>query len=107
MQISETTHAEPQDQVDAPVYRVNFWQQPRPGYAWNLDAFLLSEVDGVVEALRWAEEHANGRSFELFVESHWEPVGPFEAPRKAGLIRLCGEDPNANRQTIPFSAPLR
>lgn len=95
MRAIETVHAEPRDSDDSPCYRVNFWEQPRPGYGWNLDAFVLVEVQDVSEALRWVEEHANGRPFELFAEMDSEPEKPLGAPRKASLVRLLGNNPNA------------
>jgi hypothetical protein len=95
MRAIETDHAEPRDSVDAPCYRVNFWVQPRPGYSWALDAYALVEVQDVSEALRWVDEHANGRLFELFAETDFEPEAPFGTPRKTGLVRLLGSNPNA------------
>lgn len=95
MHTIETVHAEPHDSEDSPCYRVNFWEQPRPGYGWNLDAFVLVEVHDVAEALRWVEENARGRLFELFAEMHPEPDKPFGTPRKTSLIRLLGSNPNA------------
>jgi len=47
----------------------------------------------VSEALRWVEEHANGRPFELFAELDSEPEKPFGAPRKTALVRLFGNNP--------------
>lgn len=95
MRAIETVHAEPRDSDDSPCYRVNFWEQPLPGYGWNLDAFVLVEVKDVSEALRWVEEHANGRPLELFAEMGSEPEKPLGTPRKASLIRLLGNNPNA------------
>ena len=95
MRAIETVHAEPHDSDDSPCYRVNFWEQPRPGYGWNLDAFVLVEVQDVSEALRWVEKHAKGRPYELFVEMGSEPEKPFDAPRKTALTRLLGNNPNA------------
>jgi hypothetical protein len=93
MRASETVHAEPAFSLGAPSYRVNFWQRSGEG-AWALDAFVLTEVREVTEALEWAEEHANGRRFELFAEGQEEPVGFFGTPRTSGLVRLLGENPN-------------
>lgn len=95
MRAIETVHAGPHDSVDSPCYRVNFWERPRPGYGWNLDAFVLVEVQDVSEALCWAEEHANGRPFELFAEMDSEPEKPFGDSRETALVRLCGNNPNA------------
>ena len=92
MRASETVHAEPAFAVDAPNYRVNFWVQSSGG-AWSLDAFVLTEVANASEAIAWAQEHADGRRFELFAEAHPEPVEAFEVPRTSALIRLLGENP--------------
>ena len=95
MRAIETVHAEPRDSDDSPCYRVNFWEQPRPGYSWNLDAFVLVEVQDRSEALRWVEEHANGRPFGLFAEIGSKPEKQLGAPRKASLVRLLGNNPNS------------
>lgn len=95
MRAVETVHAENSDFVYSPNYRMNFWQQPPPEPGWNLDAFVLTEAEGITEVLRWVEAHARERRFEVFAESHEEPVGAFESPRKAGPIRLLGSNPNA------------
>ena len=47
------------------------------------------------EALQWVDENVDGRLFELFAEIDFEPVGPFGTPRKTGLVRLLGSNPNA------------
>ena len=95
MRISETVHAENRCTLDSPFYRVNFWEQASPPRGWMLDAYMLSEVDGVTEVYQWIEEKAHGRRFELFVEMQEEPLGPFASPRKSDLIRLAGSNPNA------------
>ncbi len=95
MRAIETDHAEPRHSVVSPCYRVNFWVQPRPGYSWALDAYALVDVQDVSEALRWVDEHANGRLFEVFAETDFEPEAPFGTPRKTGLVRLLGSNPNA------------
>lgn len=95
MRVTETVHAEPRDSIDSTAYRVNFWQRPPAEQSWSLDAYVLTEVDDVTEVLRWVDEHANGRRVEVFAEMDWEPVGPFELPRTAGLVRLLGDNPNA------------
>jgi hypothetical protein len=99
MQATETVHAEPRSSVDAPNYRVNFWQ-PTPQGAWNLDAHVLTDVPDVTEALRWVSEHSNDRRFELFAETDAEPVGRFDVPRSTGLVRLAGENPNVGTKTV-------
>lgn len=92
MRASETVHAEPRDSIDSPNYRVNFWT---PGQGWALDAHVLTEVTDVAEVLTWVHENAAGRRFEVFAELNPEPVGAFQAPRTAGLLRLVGSNPNA------------
>ncbi|MGA1838840.1 hypothetical protein VD659_18125 [Herbiconiux sp. 11R-BC] len=99
MRASETVHAEPAFSLDAPNYRVNFWQRSGEG-AWVLDAFVLTEVRDVSEALEWAEVQANGRPFELFAEGRDEPVGAFGTPRTSGLVRLFGENPNVGEPVV-------
>ena len=64
MRAYETGHAEPQDLIDSPSYRVNFWTKPRPGYGWNLDANVLTEAGDITAVLRWVDEHADGRLFD-------------------------------------------
>lgn len=95
MRVFETIHAEPRETVYSPCYRVNYWQQPHPGIAWNLDAYALTGAKDITEVLRWADEHSNGRSFEVFAEIDDEPEGSLQNPRKSGLIRLLGSNPNA------------
>jgi hypothetical protein len=95
MRAIETVHAEPRDSVDSPAYRVNFWQRTSPEQAWSLDAFALTEVEDITDVLQWVDEHAAGRRFEVFVEMDEEPARSFQSPRKAGLIRLLGSNPNA------------
>lgn len=102
MRSIQTDHAEPRYSEDFPCYRVNFWVQPHPGLAWNLDAYVLLGVMDVTEALRWVDEHADGRLFELFAETDLEPEGSFGTPRKTGLVRLLGSNPNAG-ETVEIS----
>ncbi|MEV8212880.1 hypothetical protein [Leifsonia sp. NPDC077715] len=94
MQAHETVHAEPRRILGHPTYRVNFWERPGPNTGWQLDAFALTEVNGVAEAMAWADAHSRGRRFELFVEIEDEAVHDFHTPRRADLIRLAGTDPN-------------
>lgn len=94
MRVIETVHAEPRGVVDLPCFRVNFWVQPHLGYAWNLDAYALIDVEDITEVLRWVDEHAKGRPFEVFPEMENEPQGSFDTPRKTGLVRLLGSNPN-------------
>ncbi|GAA1121623.1 hypothetical protein [Citricoccus alkalitolerans] len=90
-----TVHAEPRESVDSPLYRVNFWQKPARGRAWSLDAYALTDAKDVAEVLRWVDEHAHGRRVEVFAEMNDEPEGSFQTPRKTGLVRLLGSNPNA------------
>ena len=96
----ETVHAEPRHSSDSPAYRVHFWQRNFPEHAWNLDAYALTEVEDITEVLRWVDEHAAGRRFEVFAEMDEEPACSFQSPRKTGLIRLLGSDPNAGETEI-------
>ncbi len=95
MHAFDTVHAEPRTSIDAPRYRVNFWQRMSEEGAWRLDAHVLEGADDISEALRWIDEQASGRRIELFVEVDEEAVGSFTDPRKCGLVRLLGENPNA------------
>lgn len=95
MRVIETVHAEPRELLGSPIYRVHFWQQPAPGYSWPLEAYVLTEAEGVTEVLNWVEEHARGRQVEVFAEMDEEPVGSFTTPRRTGLLRLLGSNPNA------------
>ncbi|MGO2424327.1 MAG: hypothetical protein ACTILB_15285 [Brevibacterium aurantiacum] len=80
--------------IDAPTYRVEFWEQPRPDYAWNLDAWLLTECTSANEALSWAETHANGRRYVVLASDTAEPSG-----EDATEMVLFGTDPTqANRK---------
>lgn len=99
MKVFETSHSESHYNIDSPNFRVDFWQKPSPsGYnkAWSLDAYMLTGAEDVTEVLQWANDNANGRRFEVFVEiDDTEPVGKFETPRKTSLVRLLGTSPNA------------
>ena len=81
--------------MGSPTYRVNFWERPSPGCAWNVDAYALAEVEDITEVLRWVDEHARGRRFELFAEMDDQPEEAFGIPRTSGLVRLLGSNPNA------------
>lgn len=95
MHASETVHAEPRDSVEAPAYRVNFWQLSPSRGSWSLDAYVLTDAKDVTEVLTWAEMTADGRRFEVFAEVDDEPVSAYEKPRTASLVRLFGSNPNA------------
>lgn len=92
MHVTETVSAEPRCSVELPGYRVNFWQKTSFG-SWNLDAYVLSGVEDVGEVLRWVDEYASGRRFEVFAELDAETLGAFETPRITGLVRLLGTNP--------------
>ena len=92
MRVHETVQSEANWSSESPCYRVNFWQ--KSGESWALDAYILTEVKDVVEALRWAEENRHGRSVEVFVETEDEPISEFTYERKAALVRVFGENPN-------------
>lgn len=68
-------------------FRVHFWERPRPGYAWNLDAWLLDDVANVQEAMDWAAANSRGRPYELFVETTGDLSEVY-------LVRLDGVTPN-------------
>lgn len=74
--------------VNSPLYRVNFWEKPRPGYGWNLDAYLLEQCPDVTQALLWALGEARGRRFQLFASIE-------ETVESDTLICLFGDDPNS------------
>jgi hypothetical protein len=95
MRAVETIHAEPRGSLESPRNRVNFWSRPQPRYAWNLEAYVLTDVGDVLEVLQWVEEHAEGRRYEVFAELDEEPVRAFAEPRTSGLVRLVGSNPNA------------
>lgn len=90
---SPTTFADPRSMVAAPAYRVNFWA-PLSGGAWSLDAFVLFEVADVTEVMAWVEQHRDARKVEVFVEVEGGPETPKAEPRRSGLIRILGDDPN-------------
>jgi hypothetical protein len=100
MRAFETVHAEPDGSVDWPNYRVNFWQQSSLRTSWNLDAFVLIDAKSVTDALRWVDEHAHGRRFEVFAEVGQIATTPFETPRTSTLVRLLGSNPNAGEPEV-------
>ena len=74
MKAYETGHAEPDDYLASPIYGVNFWERPAPGFAFNLDAVVLVDASGVDEVLQWAATRARGRTYEVMVEAREEQV---------------------------------
>ena len=97
MRTLETVNAEPRDSLESPSYCVNFWQRSSPERAWNLDAYARTKVEDITEVLSWVDEHADGRRFEAAVEMDEEPARSFQSPRRTGLIRLLGSNPNASK----------
>lgn len=98
----ETDYAEPRDMIETPRFRVNFWDRPLTEGGWSLDAHVLSDVGDVgdvTEVLRWVEERAHGRRFEVFAEIDDESARDFGTPRKTALVRLLGSNPNAGELT--------
>lgn len=87
MKVFHTDESHENIRVEAPVYRVNFWERPRPGYAWNLDAFVLLGCADVVQVILWARSASKGRRFQIF-------VGVEDTLDPQTLIVLYGEDPN-------------
>lgn len=73
---------DPRDQtweVDEPTYRVCFWSAEMASDEWEL---LGGDVD---EALQWAHDSADGRTFTLH--------SVVKSPGEVGLLRLLGTDP--------------
>lgn len=94
MEARPVEHSNSPIRVDAPSYRVEFWEQPGAGYAWNLDAWLLTECTSVNDALAWADAHADGRRYVLLASTTDEPSG-----ERATEVVLVGDDPTlANRE---------
>lgn len=99
MEAIPTAHAEPRELLLFPTYRVHLWHPT--GESWNLDAYILTGAETVSQALEWVNETMDpGQKFELFVETEGEYAAPPEEPRKAGLIRLLGEDPTDDAHPI-------
>lgn len=105
MRVFGTVHAEPRESIESPGFRVNFWQRQSPEAAWSLEAFALTDVRDVREAIDWAEDHAQGRRFELFAEVDSQPESEFDLPRTTAILRLLGNNPNdrVSATVGPFS----
>ncbi|WP_432503337.1 hypothetical protein [Kineococcus arenarius] len=94
-------------EVEQPVYRVYFWEHTGTGYTFPQrrgrelgpaqayasrasDEHRLHEAEDVEQVLAWAQAHAAGRSFVVYVEvEEHAPTG-----RQRGLVRLHGRDPD-------------
>lgn len=51
------------------IFRVRLWVPPSAdGFAWHVDDWELTNGD-LDQALRWADEHAQGNPYELFVRA--------------------------------------
>ncbi|MGM0931099.1 MAG: hypothetical protein ACQEXN_15540 [Actinomycetota bacterium] len=72
-----------------PDYRVDFWGPIKDGggrvVADGSDEWLLTGVRDVHEALGWANDKADGRSFVLYARFH--------DGQRIGVARLVGEEP--------------
>jgi hypothetical protein len=80
-----------------PVYRVDFWKQqtPPPGgdpelMGYKQDSYRISGARSVREVRRWAEEHADGRQFVIWIE-----LGTDE---DRTIARVEGVDPTNPKQ---------
>jgi hypothetical protein len=78
------TAIDPRDirwEVPAPHFRVTFWAGATHAYEHD-----LADTD-VLEALAWAEDNANGRTFTIGAVVPDQGDGP-------GLVHLAGTDPS-------------
>lgn len=65
----EAEFVQPVGVQEAPVFRVRLWEPPaEDGFAWLVDDWELTGGD-LDEVLLWAEEHAKGNPYELFVRA--------------------------------------
>ncbi|QHC55066.1 hypothetical protein [Rathayibacter tanaceti] len=65
----EAEFVQPVAVQEAPVFRVRLWMPPvEDGFAWLVDDGELTRGD-LDEVLVWAEEHARGNPYELFVRA--------------------------------------
>ncbi len=70
-----------------PHYRIDFWERPAEGYAWNNDIWLVDAAPDVAAVIEWAESHARGRRYELLVRTA-------EGVDGDSYILLRGSNPN-------------
>jgi hypothetical protein len=80
---------------DEPVFRVDFWRQfepvgdtPREDMGWKQDAYRIRDADGAEQVREWAEAHADGRAFVIYVE-----LETFQT-----IVRIEGRDPTKPTQ---------
>ena len=71
------------------MYRVYFWWRrgPQAHAMWHCQEHRMRGARDVGEVLRWAGEHAEGRTAVVYVEALDEG--------RLGLVRLQGQDFNA------------
>lgn len=74
------------DRDEHPCYRIDFWERPAPGYAWNSDVWLVDDAPDVSTVLAWAEEHSQGRRFQLLVRDRFATEDSY--------LLLAGSNPN-------------
>ncbi len=66
----EAVFVQPVTVQEAPVFRVRLWRPPQAeGYGWLVDDWELSGGD-LDEVVDWAEQHAQGCPYELFVRTN-------------------------------------
>lgn len=94
---------DPRDQtteLDDPAYRVYFWSGDRTSNVMMVcDEHEITGAD-VHEVLRWADDHADGRTYTL-----WACV-PEQTEARVGLklVRLAGWDPTTSDTGRPAHA---
>lgn len=74
------------DRDERPCYRVDFWEMPAPGYAWNSDVWIVDDAPNVSAVIDWAESHANGRRYQLLVRDRFASDSSY--------LLLSGRNPN-------------
>lgn len=91
--ILQANSVDPRDvtwEIIDPQFRVHFWHQEdssNPQSSWVSDEWELSGAD-VTDVLGWAEKHAVGRSFSVYVV--------LSRGDGLGSIRIAGIDPTAS-----------
>jgi hypothetical protein len=75
------------DRDERPCYRIDFWEQPAPGYAWNSDVWIVEEAEDVMAVIDWAEAHSEGRRFQLLVRDRFATDNSY--------LLLAGDNPNS------------